>query len=133
MDMDGRTWIAGHGWQDTEGRTWLAGHGWQDMDCWTRIAGHGFKHGLQDTDHRTGIQTWIAGHGLQNKDTDMDCTTRIAEGRQHIAGSTSGSRGPAVYKAAQGQENIRLQRDGSTSGSRGPALHQAAEHLLHIR
>ena len=33
--MDGRTWIAGYGLQDTD----------TDMDC------------------RTWIQTWIAGHG----------------------------------------------------------------------
>ena len=56
-----------------------------------------------------------------------------AEGQQYIrqqragsisksmrVGSTSGSRGPAVY-------SIRQQRTGSTSGSRGSTVHEAAE------
>ena len=78
--MVGRTWMAGQGRQGMKGRTWLAGHGLQDMDCWIRIAGHGHKHGLQETDHRTGIQTRIAGHGLQ----DMDCRIWIAgQGHGH--------------------------------------------------
>ena len=42
------------------GRTWIAGHGMQDTDCRTQIrtwvAGHGY------------------GHGSKDMDTDMNCT-----------------------------------------------------------
>ena len=44
--MDGRTWIAGHGLQDTD----------TDMDRRTWIAGHGYRHGAQDMDCRTWTQ-----------------------------------------------------------------------------
>ena len=107
--MKGRTWLAGHGLQDMDCWIRIAGHGLQDMDtnmdCRKRITGQEYRHGSQDMDCRT----WIAGYGLQDRDTDMDCRTldsrgpavhQAAEGQQHIAGSTSGSRGPPVHKVA---------------------------------